>query len=76
VIAGEEDNGAKLNDVWTSTDGKDWVRVLKYASFDERDSTAAVSFNNRIYIMGGQTTTLMNDVWSSETGLKWDLETD
>ena len=66
VIAGANDGNNLKNDVWRSTDGKDWTRVTDNAEFTARDSSAAVLFENRVWLIGGKadTTTFLNDVWS------------
>ena len=48
------------NDVWISTDGKNWF-FGGFAPWPERAHHGATVFNDKLYILGG--TPLSNDVW-------------
>ncbi|MBU1239725.1 hypothetical protein KKF84_11465 [Myxococcota bacterium] len=64
-----------LNDVWKSGDGLSWIQLLETAPFEPRTSHCAVSFQDRLWIMGGnRETDYYNDVWSSPDGITWNLE--
>jgi hypothetical protein len=55
----------KLNDVWSSTDGKNWTQETDQAPFPARWSHQVVVFKNKIYLIGGYDgTKALNDVWS------------
>lgn len=69
------------NDVWRSTDGRDWIRVTDHAPWAPRGMIGgAAVFKDRIWILGGGTydtpTTparrFYNDVWSSADGVQWE----
>jgi hypothetical protein len=63
------------NDVWSSADGVNWTQETSSAGWSIRGSLAAVVFNNRVWIMGGQHgSTNFNDVWSSADGVNWTQE--
>jgi len=56
-----------LNDVWSSEDGVNWTLENEHAGWAGRDCYA-VTFNDRIYVLGGQSAglALVNDVWYME----------
>lgn len=71
-----EDNDQTLkNDVWSSTDGKDWKLEVEHAAWSKRTHAQAVVFDGKIWIMGGgrwsPETVPENDVWCSEDGVNW-----
>jgi len=76
-----EDRSAS-NQVWSSVDGAEWKLEAGHASWSPRCAAAIVTFHGRMWILGGTTsyyygdsTNLLNDVWSSEDGQNWTLET-
>lgn len=70
---------ALKNDVWFSSDGKNWELATADAGWAPRAYHQAVVFNDRMYVMGGGNYMPeymgYNDVWSSEDGINWELET-
>jgi hypothetical protein len=64
-----------MNDVWSSSDGKNWKLELVNAPWSKRAHGQAVVFNNKIWIIGGgqrnPKSIEKNDVWCSEDGLNW-----
>ncbi len=69
-----------LNDVWTSPDGAVWTPAMLHAAWRGRDFHAAVAFDRKIWVLGGEyvegtghaaTTCVLNDVWYSEDGTDW-----
>lgn len=63
-----------LNDVWNSTDGKNWVQVTSEAPWAKRYAPQVVVYHDKIWVMGGCTlfpSTHLNDVWYSEDGQNW-----
>jgi hypothetical protein len=78
IIGGVSGTGSDYNDVWSSTDGKNWTQVLgNNASpgpnqFSQRQLFAAAVFNNKMWVVGGESATSeLNDVWSSTDGVNW-----
>lgn len=68
------------NDVWTSSDGKDWKLVTANAEWSPRAYHQAAVLNNKIYVFGGGNYVpkyqALNDVWSSPDGIHWTRETE
>jgi len=62
------------NDIWSSTNGSGWSQTTTSQVFPARDSMRVVSFNNQMWVLGGQnqgTPQAYNDVWSSTNGASW-----
>lgn len=64
-----------FNDVWSTSDGKDWKLDAADAGWSKRTHAQAVVFDNKMWIMGGgqwkPQSIPCNDVWSSEDGVHW-----
>ena len=80
-LIGGLDGRNRLNDVWKSTDGRSWTRVLTdtdsppSTQFPRRNLHATVVLNNAIYLTGGYDgTNALNDVWKSTDGKSWTRE--
>ncbi len=55
-----------------------WVRVTEHAPWQARDSAGEVTFNGRLWLLGGWFSSMLpcpRDVWSSADGVNWDLVT-
>ena len=65
----------QLNDVWSSADGANWSLETSNAEWAGRDSHQALSYNGRLYVLGGDDGNRLNDVWWSADGKNWSLET-
>ena len=67
----------RLNDVWSSADGKNWLRETANAGWYRRSGHQALSHNGRLYVLGGYNynNSDLNDVWSSAEGKNWLRET-
>ena len=48
-----------------------WTRVAEAAPWSPRDSAGEAVFRDRMWIFGGYTPELVNDVWSSADGVRW-----
>ena len=77
-----EDRSAS-NQVWSSTDGKEWKLETGNAGWSPRCAAAIVEFDDKMWILGGTAqyyyggdSALLNDVWFSEDGISWQLATD
>jgi len=73
------DKKSLKNDVWYSSDGKDWKLATANAGWSPRAYHQAAVLNGKIYVFGGGNYTpeyhATNDVWSSEDGIHWKQET-
>jgi hypothetical protein len=72
----------RLNDVWSSTDGKTWIEETKDSSakFSTRNGHETVVFDDdgggeKMWVIGGNESNgnNKNDVWSSTDGKTWTL---
>lgn len=63
------------NDVWYSSDGKNWKQATASAGWSPRSYHQAAVLNGKIYVFGGGNYVpeyhANNDVWSSEDGINW-----
>ncbi|MEO9893626.1 kelch repeat-containing protein [Aurantibacter sp.] len=79
IIAGTS-NGTLRNDVLWSTDGISWNSSdARRKKFSERRDHASVVFNGKMWVIGGRNDNdsyALNDIWSSQDGNNWVLETD
>ena len=69
-----------LEDVWSSADGKNWVQEAAGSVWPQRELHDVVSFDGRMYLMGGQGPGVykldyFRDVLSSNDGKNWVRET-
>ncbi|MFA5267549.1 MAG: kelch repeat-containing protein [Methanoregula sp.] len=77
VIGGRVDPSDLANDVWSSSDGKNWSLETVHAGFSPRTYHSVVVFNNKLWVIGGSSIDgYMNDVWSSPDGRAWTRETE
>ena len=76
---------AHYDDVWRSTDGENWERVVEHAPWGPRGMLQSVVFNDKMWVIGGgiYNTTYpqnveanFNDVWSTTDGINWVKEAD
>jgi hypothetical protein len=67
VIGGNTDMSSK-NDVWYSTDGETWIQATASAAFSPRYEHTSVVFDNRMWVIGGSTDSI---VWYSTDGETW-----
>ncbi|OQX28770.1 MAG: hypothetical protein B0D92_07235 [Spirochaeta sp. LUC14_002_19_P3] len=72
LFGGENEDGAALNDVWVSEDGRNWENIAN-APWPARSRAAAVVYKDRIWVSGGKDSTgvMLDDVWSSSDGISW-----
>ncbi|GAA4308405.1 Kelch repeat-containing protein [Compostibacter hankyongensis] len=63
------------NDVWYSSDGKNWKLATGHAPWSPRAYLQAAVLNGKLYIFGGGNYVpeyhARNDVWSTEDGVHW-----
>ena len=78
VLGGATGVGVRKNDVWSSADGKSWrqEKVNGAGGWGKRFNHQAVSYEGRLYVLGGFDGGSRNDVWSSADGKIWSQEAD
>ena len=76
VLSGTEGGSTgRKNDVWSWAEGESsWTEVTGAAGWQAREGTQVVSHNGRLYMLGGNTGSVANDIWSSVDGANWSLE--
>ncbi|NLI79630.1 MAG: hypothetical protein GX442_24700, partial [Candidatus Riflebacteria bacterium] len=79
VIGGAAPGDVCLGDVWSSSDGVNWVQATSAAAFSARDVHTSVVFDAgtgpKMWVIGGWDGSYKNDVWSSSDGIVWTQET-
>lgn len=79
IVGGDPIQGHYQNDVWNSSNGKDWDLVTASVPWGPRALHYTVVFDGKIWVMGGQTMpqfadakeTFYSDIWNSEDGVNW-----
>jgi len=79
IVGGDANQGHYQNDVWKSADGILWEQVSSAIPWGPRALHYTVSFDDKLWIMGGQTVpqfapaqeAFYNDVWNSADGKTW-----
>lgn len=62
------------NDVWCSTDGANWTRVLEHAPWAPRMWSVAEAYAGRLWLIGGYDNRHhcnLGDVWTTTDGKNW-----
>jgi hypothetical protein len=72
---GVTNNFIPYNDVYSTLDGINWEEITNEASFSKRYGHASVTFDNKMWVIGGNDGQFKNDVWSSTDGWNWTQET-
>lgn len=73
--------GALLDGVWSSADGVNWEQETASTGFSPRAQTKLLNYRDKLYAIGGldnpfdATTGSTKEVWSSNNGANWVLET-
>ncbi len=57
--------------VWWSPDGITWNTATNAAAYGTRTGHGGVNFNNKLWMIAGNSGQAMNDVWSSSDGANW-----
>lgn len=76
IVGGYRD-GRESGEVWRSTNGVDWTRLLERAPWSARSNPKLVTFHDRLFLIGGGILdgAGANDVWSTADGVDWRRET-
>lgn len=56
------------NDIWSSTDGIQWTKVLEEAPWQARGNPQVLVFKDALWLIGGQG---HSDIWNSVDGKVW-----
>jgi len=67
-------NTDSTKEVWSSTNGSDWVLETSEAPYSKRFGFEALAFDDKLFVMGGalsETFEIQNDVWYSRDGENW-----
>lgn len=59
------------DDVWYSTDGKNWTEATGRAGWPARRFHRSVVYDGKMWVIGGHHRGNRNDVWSSSDGENW-----
>jgi hypothetical protein len=59
-----EPESKNLGDVWYSCNGKDWKKLETKHSWSPRHALSVYVYKDRIWVVGGNSWPLKNDVWS------------
>jgi len=74
------DANSLKNDVWFSTNGKDWTLATEHAGWSPRAYHQAAVLGGKIHVFGGGNYVpeyhAQNDVWSSADGVHWEQMTE
>ena len=67
-------NGNPTNEVWYSAEGLTWTKEAVSAGFPSIYFPSAVAFDEKMWVLGGYTSSVTNDVWYSTNGGVWTKE--
>ncbi len=71
----DHDDDLLHNDVWCSSDGKQWTCVTEHAAWPKRAHAQAAVFDGKLWLLGGglwhPQHKARNDVWFTEDGEHW-----
>jgi hypothetical protein len=59
------------SDVWYSKDGQNWNQLQSEVVWKARHEASAFVFDDKIWIAGGNTPPLVNDIWSLKLPDDW-----
>jgi hypothetical protein len=76
VVGGAGDTSGKIryNDVWYSSDGKEWILKAGSTAFSPRFAFTLLNAEDRLLLIdGSDSDVVLNDIWSSTDGNTWVL---
>ncbi|MFA5744806.1 MAG: serine hydrolase [Candidatus Paceibacterota bacterium] len=62
-----------FNDIWSTTDGANWVEEAAHAEWSPRRSMSVIEFHGKLWMIGGYSPKdgLQSDIWQSDDGITW-----
>lgn len=81
LIGGHKLYTGKNNEVWVSGDGFQWDNLNTVSNLPARSNHQIIAFKNKLWLIGGIGTEKIEDsysvadIWSSDDGINWNLET-
>lgn len=82
IVGGDANQGHYMDDVWSSSDGKNWTFVNqgKPVPWGPRAMHHTLVFQDKIWVMGGQTMpafaggeeNFYRDIWATSDGVNWE----
>jgi hypothetical protein len=76
-LMGGVGTSGKLNDVWSSANGLDWLEAKPAGLiWSPRSGFGCIAFLGKLWVLGGASASgeLLNDIWSSADGYQWTNE--
>ena len=64
ILGGWSKNNGNYGDVWNSRDGKNWLQLKTKNTWTPRHEQSALVFHDKIFVLGGMTPPLVDEVWS------------
>lgn len=77
IVGKNGDSNLFAHDIWSSSDGINWLLETDHPAFSYRWDNPFISFNNKLWVIGGMNPSPNvdnNDIWSSEDGKNWTRE--
>lgn len=75
LIGGKDNTDTPYGDIWRSNDGSNWTNVHAIAPFGNIPAHATLVFNDKMYVVAGNSTSANTEVWSTTNGTDWIRET-
>ena len=70
IMGGIDSEEYYYNDVWVSSNGREWTEATA-AEWNARRHHTSVVFDDKMWIIGGYDGGYYNDVWASSDGMTW-----
>jgi hypothetical protein len=76
IVGGYSSGGQYLNDIWYSEDGAAWTQVTAPVPWAGRHRHAAAVFDDKLWVIAGNSGANCGDVWYCDTAYNWTMATD
>jgi hypothetical protein len=69
--------GGNKDDIWNTSDGKNWSKVADSVPFGKRYGQSAIVYKDRLFIISGKVSSdsFAGDIWSTADGYSWAQDT-